>query len=82
MEVISETEFRFKVKSAPDYRVWTKVIVTKNLNKQLILSESALKNCPLCHQTSLKFMTSMAAVRQTAFQCQYIEVPIMPNAGV
>ena len=42
-EVVGETEFRFKVKSAPDYRVQTKVIVAKNLNKQLILSESALK---------------------------------------
>ena len=42
-EVIGETEFRFKVKKAPEHKVRTKVIVAKNLNKQLILSESALK---------------------------------------
>ena len=34
---------RFKVKSAPNYRVQTKVIIAKNLNKQLILSKLALK---------------------------------------
>ena len=31
------------MKKAPERRVRTKVIVAKNLNKQLILSESALK---------------------------------------
>ena len=74
-EIIGETEFRFKVKKAPERRVRTKVIVAKNLNKQLILSESALKELSIVSP-------DFPEARLTAFQRQYTKAAIMQNAAV
>ena len=43
LQVVSEMNFELKVKESPKNRIWTRVIVTKNLNKPIILSVGALK---------------------------------------
>merc|ERR1712015_401059 len=43
LQVVGETNFELKVKESPKNKIWTRVIVMKNLNKPFILSVGALK---------------------------------------